>query len=138
MDIKKQYEIKLEELQITKIPADQITKDSRSYLYNEMVVETISFNTSKIINQIRFFNYLKYMKDVKNQYTIKNILLKLKWNFKNFLEDKILLFKLYLGGECGKCRSADGHFRPNSRSERIFGQLHGEEGGRTTHRTPDN
>ena len=74
MDIKKQYEIKLEELQITKIPADQITKDSRSYLYNEMVVETISFNTSKIINQIRFFNYLKYMKEVKNQYTIKNII----------------------------------------------------------------
>ena len=73
MEIIEFFEKKFNELKIKKIEENEILRDSKSVYYKDIQVEIIYFNPYKITNKTRLFNYLKYMMEVKNQYTIKNI-----------------------------------------------------------------
>ena len=74
MDSKRYFEEIFSELKIKKILENEIYRDSKIVIYECNQVDLIYFNPEKIICRTRFINYLKYMKDTNNEYTIKNII----------------------------------------------------------------
>ena len=71
---RKEFETKFEVLAIKNILPSEILKESKTYFYQNNLVELIGFNPDKITYTTRFFNYLRYMKESVNDYTVKNIL----------------------------------------------------------------
>jgi serine/threonine protein kinase len=75
MDSERFFEEKFAELNITKIPETDISRRvNGSSIYNGNQIELIYFRPEKINCKSRLLNYLKYMKDSKNQFTIKNLI----------------------------------------------------------------
>lgn len=74
MDSKRYFEEIFCELKIKKILESEIYRDPKIVIYEGNQVDLIYFNPEKIICRTRFINYLKYMKDTNNEYTIKNII----------------------------------------------------------------
>jgi serine/threonine protein kinase len=74
MDSNIYFEKKFEELSIKKIDEAEVTTDSKIFMYKGRQVELIYFNPERITYKSRFFNYLKYMKEVQNEFTVKNII----------------------------------------------------------------
>jgi len=75
MDPGRFFEEKFAELNLTKIEEKEICRRvSGSITYEGKQVEIIYFNPEKINCRNRLLNYLKYMKDTNNEYTIKNLI----------------------------------------------------------------
>jgi hypothetical protein len=75
MDSGRFFEEKFAELNLTKIQDKDISRRvNGSPIYEGNQIELIYFNPEKINCRNRLLNYLKYMKDTNNDFTIKNLI----------------------------------------------------------------